>query len=468
MNRGLMKTTSHFAMVAAAGLALSVAQASAADLGGNCCADLEERVAELEATTARKGNRKVSLTISGQVNRTMMYWDDGGRSNLYFGQDNTNSSTRIGFSGNAKVSSDWTAGYSILIDVADRARAVSSTQINEDGGARDNANVNADHLLRLRDANFWLQREGLGRFTMGRLTTSGPVGVIDLGGVSVVAATGEGCIGTSLRFRNDAGALTNANIGDFTMSCAHPTFRQEGIKYTSPTWHGFVFSASVGEAAKVQQATADTTNTSVANNTNIGRTLGADLRYANEFNGVRVAFGLGWEKSEVNEDDAGNRAEAQSGEYESWGLSGSLMHVPTGLFLQAFWLEAELKPAVAGGGFTSANKADMWHIQAGVARNFFGIGNTVFYGEYAQFNDWYRLNTAGLGQAAGAAPSAAIALPSGTSDELNMWGLGMVQNIDAASMELYIGYRNFSASTNGSATGLKDVDVVAAGARIRF
>ena len=42
--------------------------AKAADLGGNCCADLEERVAELEATTARKGNRKVSLTVSGWVN----------------------------------------------------------------------------------------------------------------------------------------------------------------------------------------------------------------------------------------------------------------------------------------------------------------------------------------------------------------------------------------------------------------
>ena len=39
--------------------------AAAADLGGNCCADLEERIAELEATTARKGNRKVSLTDFG-------------------------------------------------------------------------------------------------------------------------------------------------------------------------------------------------------------------------------------------------------------------------------------------------------------------------------------------------------------------------------------------------------------------
>ena len=50
---------------------VAMPSAKAADLGGDCCADLEERVAELEATTARKGNRKMSLTISGQVNRSI-------------------------------------------------------------------------------------------------------------------------------------------------------------------------------------------------------------------------------------------------------------------------------------------------------------------------------------------------------------------------------------------------------------
>ena len=36
-----------------------------------------ERISELEATTARKGNRKVSLTISGWVNEAVFFWDDG-------------------------------------------------------------------------------------------------------------------------------------------------------------------------------------------------------------------------------------------------------------------------------------------------------------------------------------------------------------------------------------------------------
>jgi hypothetical protein len=46
----------------------------AADLGGDCCADLEDRVAELEATTVRKGNKKVSVTLYGQVNRAALFW----------------------------------------------------------------------------------------------------------------------------------------------------------------------------------------------------------------------------------------------------------------------------------------------------------------------------------------------------------------------------------------------------------
>ncbi|MFP4539232.1 MAG: hypothetical protein ACLFPA_13140, partial [Dichotomicrobium sp.] len=83
---GLMKTTSRFALAAAAGLfvgAMAFTPAKAADLGGDCCADLEERVAELEATTVRKGNRVVSVQLYGQVNRALMFWDDGVDSDVY-------------------------------------------------------------------------------------------------------------------------------------------------------------------------------------------------------------------------------------------------------------------------------------------------------------------------------------------------------------------------------------------------
>ena len=69
---GLTKTSSRIAIASALGMtlggfAMGASPAKAADLGGDCCADLEERVAELEATTVRKGNKKVSVTLSGWV-----------------------------------------------------------------------------------------------------------------------------------------------------------------------------------------------------------------------------------------------------------------------------------------------------------------------------------------------------------------------------------------------------------------
>src|SRR5688500_7837435 len=64
-------------------LAIAPAAGLAADLGADCCADLDERVAELEATSTRKGNRAVSLTISGEVNRALLIWDDGADSDAY-------------------------------------------------------------------------------------------------------------------------------------------------------------------------------------------------------------------------------------------------------------------------------------------------------------------------------------------------------------------------------------------------
>ena len=77
---------------------LTAGSASAADLGGNCCADLEERIAELEATTARKGNRKVSLTISGWVGEQVLWWDDGSAKGTYVTGLGTTLASHVTFS----------------------------------------------------------------------------------------------------------------------------------------------------------------------------------------------------------------------------------------------------------------------------------------------------------------------------------------------------------------------------------
>ena len=116
-----MKKSSLSALVAAGLLmgGLSAGSASAADLGGNCCADLEERIAELEATTARKGNRKVSLTISGWVGEQVMYWDDGSERNTYVTGLGSTLASHFKFTGQATISPGWSAGYVIHVEAMD-------------------------------------------------------------------------------------------------------------------------------------------------------------------------------------------------------------------------------------------------------------------------------------------------------------------------------------------------------------
>ena len=58
-----------FAIIAAsADVAVPPLKARVTDLTGTLSA---ERIAELEATTARKGNRKVKLEVSGHVNEAL-------------------------------------------------------------------------------------------------------------------------------------------------------------------------------------------------------------------------------------------------------------------------------------------------------------------------------------------------------------------------------------------------------------
>ena len=101
----------------------------------NCCADLEERIAELEATTARKGNRKVSLTVSGWVGEQVMWWDDGREQNVYVTGLGTTLATHVKFTGQATISPGWTAGY-VPAPGSDRQRSAAGQQPGRTSGHR--------------------------------------------------------------------------------------------------------------------------------------------------------------------------------------------------------------------------------------------------------------------------------------------------------------------------------------------
>jgi hypothetical protein len=483
MNGALMKASTRFAIAAALGLALGAGSARAADLGGNCCADLEERVAELEATTARKGNRKMSLTITGQVNRMVLWWNDGDRSDTYYGLDNTNSSSRFTLLGEAKISPRWKSGFEIMIEI--EAGGTSSkvsqwdedgkvgTQINGTGAASFNAsNVDA-YFGDARRAVWWIEDKDLGRMTVGRYESAGVVTTIDLGGISVVASSSTGLINGGFSIRGPTGqyyTMLWSGIGD----PASAQGRTELVRWDSPTWHGFTTTSSIAEA---------------------GDYWGSMVRYANEFSGFRVAAGIGYERITDRQTTAAGTATvgptdltAAKPKITAWGGSLAALHVPTGLFAQGHYLAADFNGANLGisqyWGQSVANKQDshQWMIQAGITKNWFGIGNTAIYGEYSRSDDW------GAGLGAGRNYTSTVGtgftdIFGVTGTELTVWGLGLVQNVDAAATELYLGYRHFEADISCSSTVLncagaagatvnslntEAFHAVAGGARIKF
>ncbi len=136
----------------------------AADLGGDCCADLEERIAELEATTVRKGNKKVSVTLYGQENHSILFWDDGAEKNTYI-VDNNYESSRFGFKGSAKTGlGDWLAGYRLEVEPT----GANSAKLNQFDD--DNANDSAGPL-NVRHSYMYLSSKKYGEGRMGLTAT---------------------------------------------------------------------------------------------------------------------------------------------------------------------------------------------------------------------------------------------------------------------------------------------------------
>lgn len=456
--------------------------AQAADLGGDCCADLEERVAELEATTVRKGNRKVSLTVSGWVHKSIMHWDDGLETNTYAGVDSINASTRFRLTGDAKIDPRWSAGYLIEVETLGDMNSSSVNQNNSGLGAAAGAIVNVRHTA------WWIENKVYGRVWLG-LTDPAGAGIdgINLANTNFAANSKVGLNGGGFFLRGNTGsaaaalphnmsARTWSNIlhGNNGISNLSDETRLNVIKYVSPTVMGFIVSTSWGENDMWDVA----------------------LRYAGEISGFKLAAGAAYTK--VTDANIGNAqgnnhfngcadvaatavVSTRDRDCSSFAVAGSIMHVATGLFVTANYGERTdnlrkelfLQTTNIDSALVSAKDTN-WGVRGGIERKWTGLGNTTLFGEY-------NLST-GTPLAAGAIQSAdagiQIAAERIVGSDVSSWGLGVVQSVDAAAMDLYIAYRNIAAdvktATNavggGTTTidGIKDFQLFTVGGVIRF
>ena len=146
---------------------IAFAPAHAADLGGDCCADLEDRIAELGATAVRKGNRKVSVALSGHINKLIMWWDDGVNDDVYV-LDNAQSESRFRMRGSASIVPGWSAGFLIEMELISAESKNVSARI--DGAP----NENTDGFIQNRKTSWHLKNDQLGKITIGRSLDASP------------------------------------------------------------------------------------------------------------------------------------------------------------------------------------------------------------------------------------------------------------------------------------------------------
>jgi hypothetical protein len=209
----------------------------------------------------------------------------------------------------------------------------------------------------------------------------------------------------SFRFRDTAGNLTPVSVGQVNDS--FDGARRFRLRYDTPDYHGFTLASSYG--VNVLTSGDDNDYYDVA------------LRWHGSFGDVDVRSGLGYQWIDVP--NAAN-AERVAG-------SVSAIHTPSGLNL----------------AFSSGQQIDgasYYWIRAGWRFDMIEAGTTSISADYYDGSD-FRTNGA----------------------KSENYGLYLVQTIDAASLDLYAGWRRFSYSDR---TGVfyQDADSFLVGCRFAF
>ncbi len=252
----------------------------------------------------------------------------------------------------------------------------------------------------------------------------------------------------AFRYRTNGGAISNTSIIGQSCNGGGDCYGVpvNSVRYDSPTFAGFSFSTAWGED----------------DIWDIG------LRYAGEMHGFKLAAAISYGEvtsgnvfpqgiitglnglTLVDPDNPNgpfNRTTLFQPDSQYTQVGAYAQHVATGLFLLVNY--GNLDFGSANGTVTDTRNSETWYFKGGIRTKCTPLGATVFYGEYDHNDDGAR---------------------SGSSSQ--WWGLGAVQEIDAAAMSLWLSYRQFSADDGlTDAEGhqnLQDFDMVKFGALINF
>lgn len=414
--------------------------------------DVEERIAELEESAARKGNPNVSLEVSGSINRMVLGWDDGASSGAYV-VDNVASRSRLEFTGSAKIARGWSAGYFLSLGLDD----IASNDV-------DQINSAGEDQIEVRHSAWWIRNNKFGTVTVGHTSpATDDIILHDVGGIMPGAAN-ISTIGGAFIVRRldepetgDGALIPRTTLDDFAAGASVDTLRRNVVRYDAPRfsglWGNLDLAVAWGEDDFVDVA----------------------ANYSLNWNDFKIRSGIGY----LRDTTEGSRVGIGTRDREEVKGSASVLHIPTGLFATAAYVHREFHgkdpsdQAVFGENTTGlvtppgSNRpaTNYLYTASGFRKRYTSLGDTSIYGEWARVNDAITgLNEAGLGEV--------------TDSRLDMIGAAICQNIDAAAMDIYFGFRHFSFDTQGVRTfagtvrdspePLSDINFAYTGVRIQY
>jgi hypothetical protein len=421
-----------FAVIVTACLLQGMGAARAADLGSQCCSDLEERVAELEATTARKGNRTVSLTVTGQVDRAIMSWDDGVDSDTYV-VDNAIYTSRFGVEGKAAIKPGLVAGYVMQIDVNDAmSSTVSQSDPDGSGPAPGGDEGFGESSIRIRTNYVYIDSETFGRVSIGQNYSFYDAVSVPFQVVSTYNTDG-GPYADGFRLRTSDGGSAGFNWGQLI---GNGPRRDDYLRWDSPSFGGFSVTALAGDDDVWEVGAKYFTKTDrFALNTAIDY-------YNYDSTPLPAAGGL-------------------SNFQELKGLF-SIKELQSGIFLTAWAAQRDYERTLGGVRLDETGYSLQGFV--GIEKSFLPYGNTTIYGGYGQYNDF-----AGTGLSGSSATPFGVGADGRTDDyvadaDVSRLTFGVIQNIKSAAMDIYAITEHYSADV--AVGDLKDIGGATAGANL--
>ena len=454
------------------GAGASHAPAETGSPSSDCCADLEQRVAELEATAVRRGNRKLEMTLAGTVSHAALTWDDGQNTDTYIvGNDNDGTSFEIAGEVERINNSDWSAGYLIEVGML-TAQSSEVNQINDNG-------PRGSGTLEINESHMWVRNKRLGQFSWGEVGGSSDVDdatEMDLSETRVVAFSSVEDVGGNFFLRrSDTKGVQGLTPVVWADLIDHlPGVDGPIVRYDSPITRGLGGWAEYGQGDVWEFVLAYNDPATLEEFEEIGEEDRPRTPQPSLIKGFQIAAAITYHGFNGQEDLPDNRNVAGS---------VSILHERTGLNLtvaggERFFTE---RVELNDGRLGEPQDASFIYIKPGLLLNTFSAGHTAFYAEYGKWRDFLGRNAdaeavgglAGFDEESVCAPGQACLV---SQSEATIWGFGVVQRIESAEMDLFIGFRLYEAEVDlineagakAPSAALNDFATVMSGALIEF